>query len=125
MNRNVLSCPAPIGDPARVRMMADCEAVAAHLAPKAGKQAYHEIWLNGEPAKFTDDAAVDEPIYGKTYLPRKFKVAFGLPHDNCTDVLAQLPRLPGDHRGRASWSVTTCTPAAGRGRRTATPTPIR
>ena len=89
VNRNVLSCPAPLPDPARARMMLDCEAVAAHLAPKAGKQTYHEIWLNGEPAKFDDDATVNEPIYGKTYLPRKFKVAFALPHDNCTDVLAQ------------------------------------
>src|SRR5262249_38309215 len=29
-----------------------------------------------------------EPLYGKTYLPRKFKVAFSLPDDNCTDILA-------------------------------------
>src|SRR5262249_26242477 len=31
----------------------------------------------------------DEPIYGKTYLPRKFKIGFGLPDDNCIDVFAQ------------------------------------
>ena len=89
VNRNVLSCPAPLPDPTRAQMMADCEAVAEHLAPKAGKQSYHEIWLNGDVMKFADDAAVNEPIYGKTYLPRKFKVAFALPHDNCTDILAQ------------------------------------
>ncbi len=89
VNRNVLTCPAPLPDPTRAQMMRDCEAVAAHLAPKAGKQAYHEIWLNGEPVKFGDDAGAEEPIYGKTYLPRKFKVAFSLPHDNCTDILAQ------------------------------------
>ncbi|HEY1186082.1 MAG TPA: NADPH-dependent assimilatory sulfite reductase hemoprotein subunit, partial [Gemmata sp.] len=89
VNRNVLSCPAPLPDPTRAQMMRDCDAVAEHLAPKAGKQTYHEIWLNGEPAKFTDNPEVDEPIYGKTYLPRKFKVAFALPHDNCTDILAQ------------------------------------
>jgi sulfite reductase (ferredoxin) len=29
-----------------------------------------------------------EPIYGKAYLPRKFKTAFALPEDNCTDVHA-------------------------------------
>lgn len=89
VNRNVLSCPAPLPDPTRARMMHDCLAIAEHLAPKAGKQSYHEIWLNGEPAKFTGDASVDEPIYGPAYLPRKFKVAFSLPHDNCTDILAQ------------------------------------
>ncbi|QJW93346.1 NADPH-dependent assimilatory sulfite reductase hemoprotein subunit [Frigoriglobus tundricola] len=89
VNRNVMACPAPLPDPVRARMLRDCEAVAAHLTPRAGKQTYHEIWLNGEPARFGDDAGAEEPIYGKTYLPRKFKVAFSLPHDNCTDVLAQ------------------------------------
>ena len=29
-----------------------------------------------------------EPIYGKTYLPRKFKIAVGLPGDNSVDVYA-------------------------------------
>lgn len=91
VNRNVLSCPAPLPDPARAQMMVDCEAVAERLAPKAGKQSYHEVWLNGTPMNFGDatDAATVEPLYGKTYLPRKFKVAFSLPHDNCTDILAQ------------------------------------
>ena len=49
-----------------------------------------------------DDAV--EPIYGKTYLPRKFKTAFSLPEDNCTDIytndlgflgVAQAGRLVG------------------------------
>lgn len=89
VNRNVLSCPAPLPDPTRKQMMADCNAVAAHLAPKAGMQSYHEVWLNGEQQKFDNVAAeVAEPIYGRAYLPRKFKVAFGLPHDNCTDILS-------------------------------------
>lgn len=89
VNRNVLSCPAPLPDPTRAQMQKDCDAVAEYLAPKAGKQSYHEIWLNGEPAQLTGNPEVDEPIYGKTYLPRKFKVGFALPHDNCTDLLAQ------------------------------------
>jgi sulfite reductase (ferredoxin) len=89
VNRNVLACPAPLPDPTRRQMQELADAVAAHLAPRAGKQSYHEVWLNGEPAKFDDVAPeVAEPIYGKTYLPRKFKTAFSLPHDNCTDVLA-------------------------------------
>jgi sulfite reductase (ferredoxin) len=87
INRNVVTCPAPLPDPTRNRMMADCEAVAAALTPKAARQAYHEIWLNGE--KLPDPAADDEPLYGKTYLPRKFKAGFSLPDDNCTDILAQ------------------------------------
>ena len=89
VNRNVLACPAPLPDPARKQMQELADAVAAHLAPKAGAKAYHEVWLNGDPVKFDDVAPeVAEPIYGKTYLPRKFKVAFSLPHDNCTDLLA-------------------------------------
>lgn len=90
VNRNVLSCPAPLPDPTRKLNQELADAVAAHLAPKAGMQSYHEIWLNGDPVKFDGVAPeVAEPIYGKTYLPRKFKVAFALPHDNCTDILAQ------------------------------------
>ncbi|MBN9122558.1 MAG: NADPH-dependent assimilatory sulfite reductase hemoprotein subunit [Planctomycetes bacterium] len=90
VNRNVLACPAPHPDPARKQMQELADAVAAHLAPRAGAKAYHEVWLNGEPVTFDDVAPeVAEPIYGKTYLPRKFKVAFSLPHDNCTDILAQ------------------------------------
>ena len=88
VNRNVLSCPAPLPDPARKQMQELCDAVAAHLAPKAGAKSYHEVWLNGEKVGDPDPKA-DEPIYGKTYLPRKFKTAFALPHDNCTDILAQ------------------------------------
>lgn len=89
VNRNVLACPAPLPDPARKQMQELADAVAAHLAPRAGKQSYHEVWLNGESMAFDGVAPeVAEPIYGKTYLPRKFKTAFSLPHDNCTDILA-------------------------------------
>src|SRR5262249_7867542 len=64
-----------------------CAAVATALTPKAGKQAYHETWLNGE--KLSEPEQDTEPLYGPTYLPRKFKVSFSLPQDNCTDILAQ------------------------------------
>jgi sulfite reductase (ferredoxin) len=94
VNRNVLACPAPLPDPTRKLNQELADAVAAHLAPRAGARAYHEIWLNGEyqpqtPAAESPNPEADEPIYGATYLPRKFKVAFSLPHDNCTDLLAQ------------------------------------
>ena len=91
VNRNVLACPAPTGDPVRVQMQHFADEIARVLAPKAGALAYHEIWLNGEkqPAPETVAPEVAEPIYGKHYLPRKFKVAFALPEDNCTDILAQ------------------------------------
>ncbi len=87
INRNVVTCPAPLPDATR-RLNAElCEAVAAALTPQAASRAYHEVWLNGE--RFTDPDTDDEPLYGKTYLPRKFKVGFSIPEDNCTDILAQ------------------------------------
>jgi sulfite reductase (ferredoxin) len=88
VNRNVISCSAPTGDPVRVLNQQLADAVAAHLAPRGG--AYHEVWLNGDRVGDPDpNPEVSEPIYGKVYLPRKFKTAFALPEDNCTDLLAQ------------------------------------
>ncbi|MBX9624580.1 MAG: NADPH-dependent assimilatory sulfite reductase hemoprotein subunit [Gemmataceae bacterium] len=95
VNRNVMACPAPLNDPARRQMQGLADAVAAHLAPRAGARSYHEIWLNGEhqkgevPAAEHENPEVNEPIYGRVYLPRKFKISFALPEDNCTDILAQ------------------------------------
>jgi sulfite reductase (ferredoxin) len=84
VNRNVMACPAPLPGP-RQQLQAAANAVAAHLAPRT--RAYHEIWLDGQPADLPGDDP--EPIYGKAYLPRKFKIGFGLPEDNCIDVFAQ------------------------------------
>lgn len=89
VNRNVMTCPAPLPDAARKLNDELCFKVADHLTPHAGKQAYHEIWLNGESVTPAAEPTVAEPIYGKHYLPRKFKTAFGLPHDNCIDIYAQ------------------------------------
>lgn len=89
VNRNVVACPAPLNDPARKQMQELAQAVAAHLAPRAGGHAYHEMWVNGEKQAAPAGPKDAEPIYGTTYLPRKFKVGFALPDDNCTDILAQ------------------------------------
>ncbi|MBX9578883.1 MAG: NADPH-dependent assimilatory sulfite reductase hemoprotein subunit [Gemmataceae bacterium] len=95
VNRNVMACPAPLNDPARRQMQELADAVAAHLAPRAGARSYHEIWLNGVhqkgevPAAEHENPEAHEPIYGRVYLPRKFKISFALPEDNCTDILAQ------------------------------------
>jgi sulfite reductase (ferredoxin) len=83
VNRNVMACPAPLRG-ARDQMQADADRLAAHLAPRTN--AYHEIWLDGKPVENGEDV---EPIYGKVYLPRKFKIGLGLPDDNCVDVYAQ------------------------------------
>jgi sulfite reductase (ferredoxin) len=98
VERNVLCCPAPIHDGVRDAMQADAHRFAAHCAPRSSS--YWDIWLDGEKinSPYTPPAGPiqvptpgddpTEPIYGKAYLPRKFKTAFALPEDNCTDVLA-------------------------------------
>ncbi len=96
VERNVLFCPAPTCDPLHQAMHDDALAWASHAAPRSSS--YWDLWLDGKkieslppagPARVhtTADDPV-EPIYGKTYLPRKFKTAFAFPDDNCTDVHA-------------------------------------
>ena len=96
VERNVLCCPAPLRDAVRDRLYQDAELWAAHAAPRSSS--YWEIWLDGEKIETLPPAGEIqvptsgddpvEPIYGKTYLPRKFKTAFALPEDNCTDIHA-------------------------------------
>jgi sulfite reductase (ferredoxin) len=93
VERNIMCCPAPIRNhQVREEMQAQLDALARHLAPRT--RAYYEIWLTdpdtGEKtlAGGTGAGKEVEPIYGPTYLPRKFKTAFALPEDNCTDVYA-------------------------------------
>jgi sulfite reductase (ferredoxin) len=86
VERNVTSCPAPLHhDGVHAQLQETAAILAAHLAPRS--QAYHEIWLNGEPVGPLPTA--EEPLYGKLYLPRKFKSGLALPEDNCIDIYAQ------------------------------------
>lgn len=55
--------------------------ISAHLTPQTG--AYNEIWLGAAPAEASE---LEEPIYGKTYLPRKFKMAVAIPPSNDVDL---------------------------------------
>ncbi|NBW87653.1 MAG: NADPH-dependent assimilatory sulfite reductase hemoprotein subunit, partial [Planctomycetia bacterium] len=93
VERNIMCCPAPLHDnPVRDEMQATLDRLARHLAPRT--RAYYEIWITdpdtGEKTLAGGTSAEKdvEPIYGPTYLPRKFKTAFALPEDNCTDVYA-------------------------------------
>lgn len=86
VERNVMCCPAPYANKAHDTIQQLADDLAEHLAPKT--PAYHEIWLqdgDGERQKVAG-GPIEEPIYGKRYLPRKFKTAIGLPHDNCVDL---------------------------------------
>lgn len=84
--RNVMACPAPVHDGKRDQLQRTANDLAIHLRPRS--LAYHEVWLDGQPLE-PDQPAAPEPLYGKTYLPRKFKIGFALPDDNCVDIYAQ------------------------------------
>ncbi len=83
VNRNVMCTANPELSDIHQQVYQDAQAISDHLTPQTS--AYHEIWLDGK--KVTTEPDV-EPIYGKTYLPRKFKTAVVIPPDNDVDVLA-------------------------------------
>lgn len=104
VKRNVMCSPCPYnGDPVHAQMQALADELAERLKPNT--KAYHQIWLtDGEtgesqmvggstngayptPSTNGGDDPV-EPIYGPTYLPRKFKIAIALPGDNSADIYA-------------------------------------
>jgi sulfite reductase (ferredoxin) len=88
VERNIMACPAPHHhDGVHAQLQETAALLAAHLAPRS--RAYHEIWLNGERVGDAEAVADIEPLYGKVYLPRKFKTGLALPEDNCIDIYAQ------------------------------------
>src|SRR5882757_1044877 len=86
VNRNVMAAPTPAYTKAREQVIADANKVALALAPQT--KAYHSIWIDG--VQLENEAAENknfvDPLYGKTYLPRKFNVAFVIPPVNDLDV---------------------------------------
>src|ERR1022692_2072958 len=86
VSRNVLAPPTPAYTRAREEVYADAHKVALAMAPKT--KAYHAIWLDGVQldTETAENKNFVDPLYGKTYLPRKFKVAFAIPPVNDLDV---------------------------------------
>jgi sulfite reductase (NADPH) hemoprotein beta-component len=83
VNRNVLASANPVETRAHPVVYDWAKKLSAHLLPKTN--AYHEIWLDGEKVVTTEET---EPLYGDTYLPRKFKAAIVVPPVNDVDVFA-------------------------------------
>jgi sulfite reductase (NADPH) hemoprotein beta-component len=97
VNRNVMCTTnealSPLV-PAAYQMSKD---ISNHLLPKT--TAYHEIWLNNK--LLVDGKLDEEPIYGKTYLPRKFKIAIAIPPYNDTDIYSNdLGLIAIDHNDK-------------------------
>ncbi len=105
VNRNVLATSNPHLSKAHAAALDLARNFSAHLLPKTG--AYHEIWLDGEKVRDTRDPGGKalpeasqnplpearrqinaEPIYGLTYLPRKFKTVVAVPPSNDVDIFA-------------------------------------
>ncbi|MBA8882344.1 assimilatory sulfite reductase (NADPH) hemoprotein subunit [Dokdonella fugitiva] len=100
VNRTVVASANPVESAAHAQAYAWAKRLSEHLLPRT--RAYHEIWLDetpldatsgtgGETRAMTRVAGTDEvePLYGATYLPRKFKIGIAVPPTNDIDVFAQ------------------------------------
>ncbi|RFC46432.1 MAG: sulfite reductase (NADPH) hemoprotein beta-component [Verrucomicrobia bacterium] len=86
VNRNITASPTPAYTKAREQVFADSLRVVEALAPKT--PAYHSIWIDHVQLNLAEPANQEfvDPLYGPTYLPRKFKVSFVIPPVNDMDV---------------------------------------
>jgi sulfite reductase (NADPH) hemoprotein beta-component len=80
INRNVMCNPNPLQSDLHQQVYEWAQKISEHLLPSS--RAYHEIWLDGEKLEQPDQ----EPIYGESYLPRKFKTAIAIPPHNDVDI---------------------------------------
>ncbi|CAG9000009.1 MAG: Sulfite reductase [NADPH] hemoprotein beta-component [Candidatus Celerinatantimonas neptuna] len=80
VNRNVMCNPNPVASQLHQQVYQLATQLSEHFMPHS--RAYAEIFLNEEPLNKPDE----EPLYGPTYLPRKFKIAVAVPPHNDVDV---------------------------------------
>jgi sulfite reductase beta subunit-like hemoprotein len=88
--RNVMATAAPIQDSVHETVRQTAHAIAADLRPAT--KAYYEIWIDGQRTVTTQN---EEPFYGETYLPRKYKVGVTVQNDNQIDVYSYDAGLIG------------------------------
>jgi sulfite reductase (NADPH) hemoprotein beta-component len=110
VNRNVMSSSLPMNSKLQKEVWEYSKRISDHLLPSTS--AYHEIWLTDDNDKkilVAGDAVQDfEPLYGPTYLPRKFKVTIAIPPYNDTDVYAHdvgLIAIKGEDGGLVGFNV--------------------
>lgn len=110
VNRNVMCNPNPNQSKVHGEVLQLATDISDHLSPRTG--AYHDIWIDDgtgekvkvtyDPPKIDDIADEEEPIYGKLYLPRKFKTVIAVPPSNDVDIYAHdlgyIAILAGDDK---------------------------
>jgi len=85
VNRNVMAPPNPERDHVQQEVYEHAVAWSQYALPKT--RAYHEIYLDEELVAGGEPEI--EPMYGDTYLPRKFKTGFAIPPSNDVDIFSQ------------------------------------
>ncbi|MCD8534885.1 MAG: NADPH-dependent assimilatory sulfite reductase hemoprotein subunit [Verrucomicrobia bacterium] len=108
VNRNVMSPVTPTSSPLVPEVYKDADLVSRELLPKT--KAYHQIWVEGVQLDLEKEKDFEDPLYGKTYLPRKFKAAFAIPPLNDTDILTNCLGFIAiaDEHGQLSGYNLTC-----------------
>ena len=84
VNRNVLGASNPLQSRLHAQAHDWAQRLSTTFLPRT--RAYHEIWLDQE--RLADSGHEQDPVYGDTYLPRKFKMAVAVPPLNDVDVFA-------------------------------------
>jgi len=84
VERNVMAPPTPSTSPFVDEVLNEAKKLSDVLAPKT--PAYHSIWLDGQEVDLNTKSSFVDPLYGRNYLPRKFKTAFVIPPLNDIDI---------------------------------------
>jgi sulfite reductase (NADPH) hemoprotein beta-component len=84
VNRNVIAAVLPQRPALYGELISLARTLSQNLLPRT--RAWHEIWLGEELV--AGGEVEEDPIYGQTYLPRKFKIAIAVPPLNDVDVFA-------------------------------------
>src|ERR1051326_3308175 len=86
VERNIMAPPTPATSPLVDEVLAEASKLSATLCPRT--PAYHGIWLDGQKVDLNGEAnaSFSDPLYGKRYLPRKFKTGFVIPPLNDVDI---------------------------------------
>ena len=84
VNRNVMCAGNPHESPAHAAALQLSHDISDGLLPKT--RAWHEIWIGDTLVAGVEQE--EEPMYGPTYLPRKFKIVIAVPPQNDVDVFA-------------------------------------